>query len=124
MSPVSSSHRMDRIRARSLVLAVGLPVLAGCCFKEKPRSPTVMVKCEGRDTLTYVIKVHSTTEPQVTLHWRKDLRLTAPGKDTWELSIQQESDREMSAVAYVGGHLFTSTAGSGGGTSRLSGSVD
>jgi hypothetical protein len=115
---------MAMIRGWSLVLAAVLSVLAGCSSKDKPHALTLDVKGEGRATLTYVIDGHTTTEPHVTLPWRKDVRLTAPGKDTWDLSIQQEGDDDVSAVAYVDGHLFTSTAGSGGGTSRLSGSVD
>jgi len=115
---------MATIRGWSLVLAAVLSVLAGCSSRDKPHTLTLEVKGEGRVALSYVIDGHTTTEPQVTLPWRKDVKLTAPGKDTWDLSIQQEGDGEMSAVAYVDGHPFTSTAGSGGGTSRLSGSVD
>jgi hypothetical protein len=117
------SDRMAMIRRWPLVLAAVLLASAGCSSKDKPHTLTLDVKGVGRATLTYVIDGRTTTEPQVTLPWRKDIRLTAPGKDTWVLSIQQEGDGEMSAVAYVDGRPFTSTAGSGGGTSRLSGSV-
>jgi hypothetical protein len=123
MVTVAREGRMAVIRGWSLVLAAVLSVAAGCSSKEDPHTLTLDVTGEGRVTLTYVIDGQTTTEPQVTLPWRKDISLAAPGKDTWELSIQQEGDGEMSAVAYIDGNLFTSTAGSGGGTSRLSGSV-
>lgn len=116
---------MAAIHEWSLVLVAVLAVSAGCSSsRDEPHTLTLDVKGEGSVGLTYVINGQTTTEPQVTLPWRKDISLTAPGEDTWELSIQQGDDGEVSAVAYVDGSLFTSTAGSGGGTSRLSGSVD
>lgn len=110
---------------RPLVLAAAV-LLPAACASEKPHTLTLDLQGEGTYSLTYVINGTSTTEPQVTLPWRKDFTLSAPGKDTWRLIIKRLTDGSMTAVAYVDGQATSmgSSSGSGGdGSAELSGSI-
>ncbi|GAB2954750.1 hypothetical protein ACFMQL_36460 [Nonomuraea fastidiosa] len=112
-------------RARPLIPAATL-LLAAACAGDEPHTLTLDLQGEGTYSLTYVINGKSTTEPQVTLPWRKDITLDAPGKDTWRLTVKRLTDGSMTAVAYVDGRAtsMSSSAGSGGGgSSELSGSI-
>ncbi|MFD0854094.1 hypothetical protein ACFQ07_17795 [Actinomadura adrarensis] len=116
---------------RRLLRAVGAAVavvalMAACSSDDEPHTLTLDVGGQGSVTLTYVINGKSTTENSVTLPWRKEFDLTKKGEDTWSLAITRQGEGSVNAVAYVDGQVFTRTAGSGsgGGTSRLSGSVD
>jgi hypothetical protein len=111
---------------RSLA-AIAATVLLAACSSEESHTLTFDVTGEGSFAITYVINGRSTTEPQVSPPWRKDITLAEQGEDTWSLSIRRLGAGSVSAVAYVDGRLITRTAGSGssgGGTSSLSGSVD
>ncbi|URM94722.1 hypothetical protein LUW76_10520 [Actinomadura madurae] len=108
-----------------LVAATVVLLSGACSSNDEPHRLTFEVEGEGTVTMTYVINGRSTTEPQVTLPWKKDIKLTKQGEDTWSLVMKREGEGSLSAVAYVDGQPLTRTAGSGtgGGTSRLSGSV-
>jgi hypothetical protein len=113
--------------SRAVGLAAAVVALATACSSgDEPHTLTLDVGGQGSVTLTYVINGKSTTENSVTLPWRKDFDLTKEGEDTWSLAITRQGAGSVNAVAYVDGQAFTRTAGSGsgGGTSRLSGSVD
>jgi hypothetical protein len=112
-------------RAVGTAVAV-VALMTACSPDDEPHELTLDVGGEGTVTLTYVINGKSTTENSVTLPWRKDFDLTNEGEDTWSLAITRQGEGSMNAVAYVDGQTFTRTAGSGsgGGTTRLSGSVD
>jgi hypothetical protein len=109
----------------ALAVMAALPLLAGCSSDDEPHTLRLDVTGEGNLSITYVINGRSTTEPQVTLPWRKDIQLTKKGEDTWKLAMTRQGEGSVSAVAYVDGQPITRTAGSGssGGTSNLSGSV-
>lgn len=103
-----------------LVAATVVLLSGACSSNDEPHTLTFEVEGEGTVTMTYVINGRSTIEPQVTLPWKKDIKLTKQGEDTWSLVMKREGEGSLSAVAYVDGQPLTRTAGSGtgGGTSR------
>jgi hypothetical protein len=109
-----------------LVAAAVVMLSTACSSGDEPHTLTFKVEGEGDLAITYTINGRPTTEPQVTLPWEKSVKLTKKGKDTWSLVMERKGEGSLSAVAYVDGRPLTRTAGSGtgGGTSRLSGSVD
>ncbi|GAA4104681.1 hypothetical protein [Actinomadura miaoliensis] len=106
-----------------LTLAAVVLLSAACSSNDEPHTLTLDITGEGSVTVTYVINGHSTTEPKVALPWRKDIKLTKQGEDTWSVAIRRQDDGPVSAVAYVDGRPFTRAEGSGSGTSNLSGSI-
>ncbi|GAA4138864.1 hypothetical protein [Actinomadura keratinilytica] len=106
-----------------LALAAVMLLSAACSSGDEPHTLTLDVTGEGKVSVTYEINGDSTTESEVTLPWRKEIKLTKHGTDTWKVAIQHKDDGQVNAVAYVDGRPITRAEGTGSGTSNLSGSV-